>query len=251
MAKPLENKIALVTGASKGLGAGIALHLAEAGAAVVVNYASDRTGAQRVVDSIGDKGGKAIAVRADVGKAADVERLFSESDEAFGGRLDVLVNNAGVFFATPLQDVTPEIFDRMFAVNVLGMILCSKAAANRFPTEGGSIINISSLAATKGASGSVIYSASKGAIDSATRTLSAELAPRKIRVNAINPGLVITEGTRAAGLATAELEQQWKAKTALQRVATPDDIVPVVLFLASAASGWLTGETIHTTGGVR
>jgi len=251
MEKSLENKIALVTGASKGIGAGIALHLAEAGAAVVVNYASDQKGAERVVDLIKGKGGKAIAVQADVGKAAEVERLFSESDQAFGGTLNVLVNNAGVFFSTPLQEVTPEVFDRMFAVNVLGMILCSKAAVPRFPKDGGSIINVSSLAATKGPSGSVVYSATKGAIDAATRTLSVELAPRKIRVNAINPGLVITEGTRVAGFATGELEQEWKAKAALGRVATPDDIAPVVLFLASAASGWLTGETIHTTGGVR
>ena len=208
-------------------------------------------GAQGVVDSIRARGGKAVAVQADVGKAADVDRLFRESDAAFGGSLDVLINNAGVFFATPLPDVTPEVFDRMFAINVLGMILCCQAAAERFPKEGGSIINISSLAATKGCSGSVVYSATKGAIDAVTRTLSAELAPRRIRVNAINPGLVITEGTRAAGLATDALEQEWKAKTALGRVATPDDIAPVVLFLASEASGWLTGESIHTTGGIR
>lgn len=251
MEKSLENKIALVTGASKGIGAGIALHLAEAGAAVIVNYASDQQGAERVVDSIKSRGGRAVAVQADVGKAGDVERLFLQSDQAFGGRLDILVNNAGVFFATPLEDVTPDIFDRMFSINVLGMLLCSQAAANRFPPEGGSIINVSSLAATKGASGSVVYSATKGAIDAATRTLSIELAPRKIRVNAINPGLVITEGTRSVGFATLELEESWQAKSALGRIATPDDIAPVVLFLASAASGWLTGETIHTTGGVR
>ncbi|MCP9849819.1 SDR family NAD(P)-dependent oxidoreductase [Cyanobium sp. Morenito 9A2] len=248
---PLEGKIALVTGASRGIGAAIALHLAEAGASVVVNYAAHRNGAERIVRSIRENGGQAMAVQADVGKGEDVERLFLASDRAFGGELDVLVNNAGVYYATDLQDVTPAVFDHLFRINVLGVILCCQAAAHRFPQMGGSIINISSLAATKGATGSLVYSATKGAIDALTRTLSQDLAPRNIRVNAINPGLVITEGTRTAGFTTAALEEQWKAKTALGRVATPDDIAPVVLFLASSASRWLTGETIHTTGGVR
>lgn len=248
---PLAGRIALVTGASRGIGAAIAVALGEAGASVVVNYAANAAGAERVVRTITERGGRAVAVQADVGRAEAVEQLFLDADRAFGGRLDVLVNNAGVYYPTDLQEVTPQVFDHLFHINVLGVMLCCRAAASRFPSEGGSIINISSLAATKGASGSLVYSATKGAIDALTRTLSEDLAPRHIRVNAINPGLVITEGTQAAGFATAELERLWTAKTALGRVATPADIAPVVVFLASAASRWLTGETIHTTGGVR
>ncbi|EDY39514.1 7-alpha-hydroxysteroid dehydrogenase [Cyanobium sp. PCC 7001] len=247
----LHRKVALVTGASRGIGAAVAKQLGEAGAAVIVNYASNRGGADAVVRSIEARGGRAVAIQADVGDAAGVERLFREADDAFGGRLDVLVNNAGIYVTTPLQEVTPAHFDHSFRINVLGAILCCQAACSRFPSDGGSIVNISSLAATKGAAGSVVYSATKGAIDALTRTLSEELAPRNIRVNAINPGLVITEGTRAAGFVTEQLEQEWKAKAALGRVATPEDIAPVVLFLASSASRWLTGETIHPTGGVR
>ncbi len=247
----LAHKVAVVTGASRGIGAAIAVQLARAGAAVVVNFATNRTGAEGVVRAIEDIGGQAVAVQADVGSPEAVEQLFTAADSAFGGRLDVLVNNAGIFFATDLQDITLEVFDHLFRINVLGVILCCKAAASRFPEEGGSIVNISSLAASKGAAGSLIYSATKGAIDTLTRTLSQDLAPRNIRVNAINPGLVRTEGTKAAGFATDELERQWTAKAALGRVATPADIAPVALFLASSASRWLTGETIHTTGGVR
>jgi 3-oxoacyl-[acyl-carrier protein] reductase len=251
MSKSLENKVALVTGASKGIGAGIAVHLAEAGASVVVNYASDKDGAAKVVKTITSKGGKSVAVQADVGKVNEVDRLFSESHNAFGGKLDVLVNNAGIFFMTPLQEITEDVFSRMFATNVLSMLLCSKAAAKRFPQSGGSIINLSSVVAAKGFPGSAVYSATKGAIDSLTRVLSVELAPQKVRVNAVNPGLVITEGTQAAGFATGDFEAAWKSMAALGRAGTPDDIAPVVLFLASSASGWMTGENFYTTGGVR
>ena len=251
MSSSLAGKVVLVTGASKGIGAEIALQMADAGASIVVNYSSDKAGADSVVASITGQGGKAVAVQANVALPGDVKRLFEESDRAFGGRLDVLVNNAGIFYMTPLDDVTADVFHKLFDVNVLGLILASQEAARRFPEQGGSIINVSSVVAAKGFPGSVIYSATKGAIDSATRVLSSELAPKKVRVNAINPGLVITEGTKTAGFAVGEFERQWASMAALGRAATPGDIAPIAVFLASSDSGWLTGETIYATGGVR
>jgi 3-oxoacyl-[acyl-carrier protein] reductase len=251
MPKSLENKVALVTGASKGIGAEIALQLADAGAAVVVNYASDRAGAQRVVDAIKTKGGKAVAVQADVGKPAEVKRLFAESDKAFGGKLDVLVNNAGVYGFAPLPEVTPESFHKHFDLNVLGVILASQEAAARFGDAGGAIVNVSSLVSIKGFPGSVVYSATKAAVDSVTRVLATELGPRKVRVNAVNPGVVVTEGTHAAGFVGGDFEKAYVSATALGRSGQPGDIASVVVFLASPASGWLTGETLFATGGVR
>jgi 3-oxoacyl-[acyl-carrier protein] reductase len=251
MSKSLEGKVAVVTGASKGIGAEVARQLARAGAAVVVNYASDKAGAERVVDSVKSSGGRAAAVQADVSKPADVERLFAASDKAFGGRLDVLVNNAGIYQFAPLEQVTPESFHKHFDLNVLGLILASQAAAKRFGDAGGTIVNVSSLVGIKGFPGTLVYSATKGAVDTITRVLASELGPRKIRVNAVNPGVVITEGTQTAGVADGDLEKQYIAMTALGRAGKPSDIAAVVEFLASPASGWLTGETLFATGGVR
>ena len=244
-------KVAVVTGASKGIGAEIARQLGAAGAAVVANYASDKAGAQRVVDAIKTSGGRAIAVQADIGKPAEVKRLFAEADKAFGGKLDVLVNNAGIYQFAPLPEVTAEQFHKQFDLNVLGLILASQEAAKRFGDAGGSIVNVSSLVAVKGFPATVVYSATKGAVDAVTRVLSAELGPRKIRVNAVNPGVVITEGVQSAGIPESELAQQYVKSTALGRVGEPADIAQIVLFLAGPASGWLTGETLFATGGVR
>jgi 3-oxoacyl-[acyl-carrier protein] reductase len=249
--KSLEGKVAVVTGASKGIGAETARQLAGAGAAVVVNFASDKAGAERVVDAIKAAGGRAVAVQADVSKPADVERLFAASDKAFGGRLDVLVNNAGIYQFAPLEQVTPESFHKHFDLNVLGLILASQAAARRFGDAGGAIVNVGSLVGIKGFAGTLVYSATKGAVDTVTRVLASELGPRKIRVNAVNPGVVITEGTQTAGLADGDFEKQYISLTALGRSGTPNDVAQVVLFLASPASGWLTGETLFATGGVR
>ena len=253
MSKSLENKIALVTGASKGIGAAIALQLADAGAAVVVNYASDKAGADRVVAAITGKGGRAVAVQADVSKPAEVERLFADSDKAFGGKLDVLVNNAGIYKAAPLDQISPEHFHQQFNLNVLGLILASQQAAKRFGEAGGAIVNVSSIVAAKGFPGLAVYSATKGAVDSVTRVLASELGPRKVRVNAVNPGLVTTEGSHTAGFVgpNGGFEQAYVASTALGRIGQPDDIAKVAVFLASPASGWLTGEVLYASGGVR
>ena len=248
MSQSLQGRVALVTGASKGIGAGIAKDLAAAGASVVVNYASDKAGADKTVAAITAAGGKAVAVQADVSKPADVERLFAASDEAFGGKLDVLVNNAGIYGMMPFEQITPEHFNKEFGLNVLGLILATQAAVERFGDAGGSIVNLSSIASAKGVPGLSVYSATKGAVDSLTRSLASELGPRKIRVNAVNPGMVQTEGT--AGF-PKEFEAQHVATVALGRVGQPADIAGVVTFLASPASGWLTGETLFATGGVR
>ena len=251
MSDSLKNKVAVVTGASKGIGAESAIRLAAAGASVVVNYSSDKAGAQKTVDAIKSAGGKAVAVQADVSKPADVERLFAEADKAFGGRLDVLVNNAGIYDMKPLEQVTAEHFHRHFDLNVMGLILASQAAAKRFGDGGGSIVNVSSLVSTKGFPGSVVYSATKGAVDAVTRVLATELGPKKVRVNAVNPGVVVTEGTKTAGVAGGDFEAGYVRMTALGRVGQPGDIASVVVFLAGPDSGWLTGETLFATGGVR
>jgi 3-oxoacyl-[acyl-carrier protein] reductase len=244
----LTGKVAIVTGASKGIGAGIAKGLAAAGAAVVVNYASGREGAERLVADIAREGGKAIAVKADVSKAADVERLFGETKKAFGS-LDVLVNNAGIYRFAPLEDVTEDEFHREFNTNVLGLLLATKEAMKHFGPGGGSVINISSIASMSPTPTAVVYSATKGAVDTITRVLAKELGPKKIRVNAINPGGVETEGTHSMGMIGSDFEKQMVARTPLGRLGQPRDIAPVGVFLASAASGWMTGETIAVGGG--
>jgi 3-oxoacyl-[acyl-carrier protein] reductase len=246
----LKGKVAVVTGASKGIGAGIARSLGAAGAAVAVNYSSSREGAERVVADIKAKGGKAIAVQGDVAKAADVRHLFDETEKAFG-RLDVLVNNAGIYRFQPLDDITEDEFHSLFNTNVLGTILATKEAVKHFGASGGSVINISSVASEDAVPTAAVYSATKGAVDAVTRVLAAELGPRKIRVNAIAPGGVETEGTQAAGVIGSDFEKQMVARTALGRLGQPDDIARVAVFLASDDAAWLTGERLAASGGLR
>jgi len=243
----LTNKVAVVTGASKGIGSGIARGLAAEGAAVVVNYASSKEGAEKVVAEIEAKGGKAVAVQGDVANAADVERLFAETKRAFG-RLDVLVNNAGVYDFAPLDDVTEKQFHRLFDTNVLGTILVTRQAA-KYLGEGGSVINIGSVASTDTPAASAVYSATKAAVSALTGVLAKELGPRKIRVNSINPGPVETEGT--SGAIGSDFMNNLVARTPLGRIGQPEDIAPVAVFLASDESGWLTGETLLASGGLR
>jgi len=249
MAKKLDGKVAVVTGASKGIGAAIATHLAAEGAAVVVNYATSKAGADRVVGEITGGGGRAVAVQADVAKEADVRRLFAEAKAAFG-RVDVLVNNAGVYEFAPLAEVTAEHFHRQFDLNVLGLILASREAATQFGPAGGSIINVSSVVSTLALPGATVYSATKAAVDAITRTLSAELGPRKVRVNAVNPGMVETEGNYTAKEGS-EFRRDVEAKTPLGRIGQPRDVAPAVVFLASDDAGWIAGETLHIAGGMR
>jgi 3-oxoacyl-[acyl-carrier protein] reductase len=247
----LTGKVAIVTGASKGIGAGIAKHLAAAGAAVAVNYASSREGADKVVAEITAKGGKAIAVHGNVAKKADVKKIFEATLASFG-RLDILVNNAGVFKFDPVEAVTEEEFHREFDINVLGMILAVQEAVKHFPAEGASVINITSVAGSSAIPNSVVYSATKAAINSLTRVLAAELGPKKIRVNAIAPGVTITEGYEAMGEAVAKnFEAYALAQTPLGRVGQPDDIAKLAVFLASDQSAWITGEVIAASGGLR
>jgi 3-oxoacyl-[acyl-carrier protein] reductase len=246
----LNNKVAVVTGASKGIGAGIAKGLAAEGASVVVNYASSKEGATQVVQEIVGNGGKAIAVKGDVANASDVKQLFAETKKAFG-RVDVLVNNAGVYEFASLEDNTEQQFHRHFNTNVLGLLLATKEAARNFGDEGGSIINIGSVASQLTPPTSVVYTATKGAVDAVTRVLAKELGPRKIRVNSINPGMVETEGTHTGGIIGSDFQKHYEAQTPLGRIAQPDDIAPIAVFLASADSGWLTGETMIAFGGLR
>lgn len=246
----LKGKVAVVTGASKGIGAGIAKSLAAEGASVVVNYSSSKEGADRVVAEITKKGGKAIAVQGDVSQAADVQRLFKETKKAFGS-LDVLVNNAGVYKFVPLEAVTEDEFHRQFNTNVLGLLLATREAVKYFGPEGGSVINIGSVASRLTPPMTSIYSATKGAVDAVTAVLAKELGPRKIRVNSINPGGVDTEGVQSAGVVGSDFQKQMIAATPLGRFGQPEDIAPVAVFLASANSGWLTGETLLASGGYR
>ncbi len=250
MSKKLSGKVAVVTGASKGIGASIALHLAAEGAAVVVNYASSKEGADRVVGEIVGNGGKAIAVRANVADQADIQRLFAETKKAYG-RLDILVNNAGVYEFAPLENVTAEHFHKMFDLNVLGLLLATQEAVKLFGDAGGSIVNISSVASRSAPPTGSVYSATKAAVDAVTRSLSQELGPRKIRVNAINPGMVETEGVHAAGFAESDFRRQMESQTPLGRIGQPKDIAPAAVFLASSDSAWLTGETLYISGGLR
>ena len=246
----LKGKVAIVTGASKGIGAGIAKGLGAAGAAVVVNYVSSREGADRVVAEITGKGGKAIAVQGDVSKAADVKRLFAETKKAFGAP-SVLVNNAGIYAFQPLENVTEDEFHREFNTNVLGPILTIQEALKHFGPDGGSVINISSVASESAPPNSVVYSATKGAVDSISRVLGKELGARNIRVNTIAPGGVETEGVHSAGIIGSEFEKQMVADTPLGRLGQPDDIAGVAVFLASDSARWLTGERITASGGLR
>ena len=246
----LEGKAAIVTGASKGIGAGIAKALAAAGASVVINYATDQDGARQVVEAIRGSGGQAIAVRGDISRAEDVQRLFEETRRAYG-RLDVLVNNAGVFRFAPLEDVTEDEFHREFNTNVLGIILATREALKYFGSGGGSVINISSITSFNPAPASVIYSATKSAVDSITRTLARELGPKKVRVNCISPGGVDTEGSRTLGLIGSDFGNDMVGKTPLGRLGQPEDIAPIAVFLASPDSGWLTGEILVASGGYR
>jgi len=249
MAK-LTNKVALVTGASKGIGAEIAKSLAAEGASVVVNYSSSKAGADKVVADIKAKGGKAVAVHGDFSKQEDIGKAFAEVKKTFG-RLDTLVNNAGVYAFSPLEEVTEEHFHKLFNLNVLGLILASKEAAKHFGPEGGSIINIGSAVTSLNPPTSSVYTATKAAVDSVTRVLAKELGPKKIRVNSINPGMVETEGTHTAGFIGSDFQKWAESTTPLGRIGQTGDIAPVATFLASDDANWLTGELITASGGAR
>jgi 3-oxoacyl-[acyl-carrier protein] reductase len=246
----LANKVALVTGASKGIGAGIAKALAADGASVVVNYSSSKEGADKVVAEIKAKGGKAVAVQGDFSKQEDIGKVFAEVKKNFG-RLDTLVNNAGIYAFTPLEQVTAEEYQKIFNLNVLGLLLSSKEALKYFGPEGGSIINIGSVVSSLTPPHSSVYTATKGAVDAITRVLAKELGPKKIRVNSINPGMVETEGVHAAGFIGSDFEKNAVAQTPLGRIGQPQDIATVATFLASDDSAWLTGELLRAGGGLR
>lgn len=250
MSKKLNGKVAVVTGASKGIGAAIAKQIAADGAAVVVNYASDKTGAERVVSEITGSGGKAVAVQANLAKEPDVRKLFADAVKAFG-KLDILVNNAGIYEFSPLEAVTAEHFHKQFDLNVLGLIFATQEAVKAFGSAGGSIVNISSVVATAAPPNAAVYSATKAAVDAVTRSLAKELGPKKIRVNAVNPGLVETEGTNGAGITGSDFHHDIKAQTPLGRTGLPNDIAPAVAFLVSDDASWITGETLHVAGGFR
>ena len=249
MAKKLAGKVAIVTGASKGIGASIATHLAEEGAAVAVNYSSSREGADRIVDEIVRKGGKAIAVKANVTQQADREHLFAETLKTFG-QLDILINNAGVYEFAPIEQITDAHFRKMFDLNVLALLLMTQEAIKHF-AKGGSIINVSSVASTAAPANTSVYSATKGAVDALTKALGKELGPRKIRVNTVNPGMVETEGVRSGGFNEGPFRQETESHTPLGRIGQPQDVAPAVVFLASDDSAWITGESLFISGGYR
>ncbi len=246
----LAGKVAVVTGASKGIGASIAEHLAAEGASVVVNYASSKCGADAVVKRITGKGGKAVSVQADVSKPQDITRLFAETKAAFG-KLDVLVNNAGIYEFAPLESITTEHFHKQFDLNVLGLLLTTREAVKFIGAEGGSIINISSVVGPMPVGGASVYSATKAAVDAVTIALSKELGPKKIRVNSLNPGMVETEGLHSAGFAESEFRKMIEAQTPLGRIAQPQDIARAAVFFASDNAGWVTGQTLLLAGGQR
>ena len=248
--RKLTGKVGIVTGASKGIGAGIAKYLAAEGASVVVNYASSKEGAEQVVNEITSEGGKAIAVQGDVAKKEDVERLFAETKKAFG-RLDILVNNAGVYQFAPLEETNEDQFQRQFSINVFGLIQATREALKFFGPEGGSVINIGSTITSVTPPATVVYTATKGAVNAITRVLAKELGPRKIRVNSINPGVVETEGVHAIGILGSDFEKDAVAQTPLGRIGQPGDIAPAVGFLASPDSAWVTGEILQVAGGLR
>jgi 3-oxoacyl-[acyl-carrier protein] reductase len=250
MSKKLNGQVAVVTGASKGIGAEIAKTLAAEGASVVVNYSSSKDAAEQVVDSIVKAGGKAIAVKANLSKPEEIPQLFAETKKAYG-QVDILVNNAGVYDFAPVSDITPEFYHRQFDLNVLGLLLASKEALKIFNPKGGSIVNISSVVAKLALPGGSIYSATKAAVDAITRSMSVELGAQKIRVNSVNPGMVETEGTHSTGIAESDFRKQVEAQTPLGRIGQPDDIAKIVLFLASPDSAWITGEVHYVSGGYR
>ncbi len=246
----LNGKVAVVTGASKGIGAAIAIALAAQGASVVVGYSSGKEGAQKVAAEITKAGGKATAIGGSVAKAEDIDRFFEETKKTYG-KVNVLVNNAGVYSFAPIEALTSEAINSMFNINVTGLLLTTKAALPLFPTEGGSIINIGSVAGELGPPMASAYAGTKGAVNSITHVLARELGPRRIRVNAVNPGLVETEGYKAGGLQKSDFEQQALKNTPLGRVGQPRDVASVVAFLASDESAWVTGSLIDAAGGLR
>jgi 3-oxoacyl-[acyl-carrier protein] reductase len=246
--KKLTGKIAVVTGASKGIGAAIAKQLAADGAKVIVNYSASREGADRVVSEIKRSGGEAVAVHGSVAKESDIKQLFEETQKTYG-RLDILVNNAGVYGISPIEQVTAEEYRRQHDTNVLGVLLTTKAALPLFSDKGGSVVNISSVASTFAPPTMSVYSATKGAVDTITRALAKELGPWKIRVNAINPGYIVTEGTQSAGMTGSDFERQVIKDTPLGRAGQPEDVAAPVSFLASDDARWITGETIYVSGG--
>jgi 3-oxoacyl-[acyl-carrier protein] reductase len=250
MPKKLEGQVAVVTGASKGIGAAIAEQLAANGAAVVVNYASSKAGAEKVVERIKQAEGKAVAVQADVSKPEDVRRLLAETKKAFG-KLDILVNNAGIYEFGALEAITPEHFHKQFDLNVLGLLLTTQEAVKHFGPSGGSIVNMSSVVATTAPANTSVYSGTKAAVTAITRSLAQELGSRKIRVNAVNPGVIETEGLHAAGISGSDFQKQIVNQTPLGRVGQPNDIAPAVVFLASPDSAFITGETLYISGGLR
>jgi 3-oxoacyl-[acyl-carrier protein] reductase len=246
----LQNKVAVVTGASKGIGASIAKHLAAEGASVVVNYSSSKEGADKVVGEITAAGGKAIAVHADVSKKADIVRLFAEMKKAYG-TLDILVNNAGIYEFKGIEEITEEHIHKLFGLNLVGLILTSQESVKHFGTNGGSIVNISSIASTLAPPTGSVYSATKAAVDTFALSLAKELGPKKIRVNNINPGMVETEGVHSAGIADSEWRKEVEKETPLQRIGQPQDIAPAAVFFASDDSAWITGESLVISGGYR
>jgi 3-oxoacyl-[acyl-carrier protein] reductase len=250
MEKKLNGKVAVITGASKGIGASIAKHLAAEGACVVVNYATSKTGADEVVNEITGVGGKAVAVQADVSKKTDVERLFSETQKAFGC-VDILVNNAGIYELASLEQITEKHFHKQFDLNVLGLLLATQEAVKHFNPAGGSIINLSSIVSTLAPPNAAVYSATKAAVDAVTGSLTKELGTRKIRVNAVRPGLVETEGTHSAGIIESDRRKLYETQSPLGRIGQPQDVATVVAFLASPDSSWITGETLLIAGGSR
>jgi len=246
----LTGKVAVVTGASKGIGASIAEHFAAAGAKVVVNYSSSKEGADKVVANVKAKGGEAIAVQANVAKEADIEKLFAATKKAYG-KLDVLVNNAGIYEFGPIEAVNADHFHKQFDLNVLGLLLTTKEALNLIGPEGGSIINIGSIVGPMPVQTASVYSATKAAVDAITVSLSKELGPRKIRVNSLNPGMVETEGLHSVGFAESDFRKQIEATTPLGRIAQPADIATAAVFFASDDAGWVTGQTLILAGGQR
>lgn len=244
----LKDKVAIVTGSSKGIGAGIAKAFAIAGAKVIVNYASDKNGADKVVNEITKNGGTAIAVHCDVTKATDVQKLFEETKKAFG-KLDILVNNAGVFTFEPIEEVSEESFQRLYNTHVLGNLLCSQKAVEMFGDDGGNIINISSTVSINPMAGLIVFSSAKAAVDTFTKVLAKELGGRKIRINTIAPGITETEGSHTAGVIGSDLEKQMVVNTPLGRTGQPEDIAKVAVYLASDDAAWVTGERITVAGG--
>jgi len=246
----LAGQVALVTGASKGIGAAIAKQLAAAGASVIVNYSSSKAGADQVVSEIKAAGGKAVAIQGDVSKPAEITRFVTEAKSAFGGKINILVNNAGVYEFLPLESITAEHYQRIFDINVRGLLLTTQEAVKHFPPTGGSVINVGSVVTDLTPPGSAVYSGTKGAVDAITGVLAKELGSKKIRVNALNPGLTITEGTHTAGIAGSDFETNAVKNTPLGRTGRPDDIAKAAVFLASDDSGWVTGEQLRVGGGI-